>query len=272
MAASIRETNLDDLLPTFFAEYQKIKGDRFTNLGEWLPLFFAGYSRVRVTSSRQKHAKPATPIDIEKLEELFYNLEIVIPDARKGAFLCDPWDVACLGRDEVRNSAVLAWLLNPRGSHGLGNITLKALLSTLEPLNSLIDTGKFCHVRTESNPTGEVANRVDIEIDSENFYLIIEVKINAVEGDKQIERYGEIAEVLSDGRPWALLLLTLQGDKPKTAGKYFDRVFSMSWYMFAQIITNKIKPFLKEEYASKTASRIMAEQMVMSYLSRIKSY
>lgn len=263
---------LEEWLPTFFAEYQQVKRTDFSGLSEWLPVFFDEYRKVRVPSLQQKYAKPASPIDAEKLKELLHHFKDIMPDARKGAFHCDPWEVACLGSDEVRNSAVLAWLLNPRGSHGIGDIALKALLTALEPLKSLKDTGKFCHMRTESNPTGEVANRVDIEIDSENFYLIIEVKINAVEGDKQIERYGEIAKSRSYGRPWALLFLTLQGAKPTTAGKYIDNVCSMSWSMLANIITDKIKPVLKEEHASKTASRIMAEQMVLRYLSRMRSY
>lgn len=269
MATKIK---LEEWLPTFFSEYQQFKRVDFSALSEWLPVFFDEYRKVRVPSLQQKYAKPASPLDAEKLKELFYHLEGIMPDARKGAFHCDPWEVACLGSDEVRNSAVLAWLLNPRGSHGIGDIALKALLTALEPLKSIKETGKFCHIRTESNPTGEFANRVDIEIDSENFYLIIEVKINAGEGDKQIERYGEIAELLSNGRPWALLFLTLQGAKPTTAGKYIDNVFSMSWSMLANVITNRIKPVLKEERASKTVSRIMAEQMVLRYLSRIKSY
>lgn len=289
MPASLRETKLDDWLPTFFAEYQNIKCNHFIDLSGWLPIFFAEYSSVRVPSSPQKHAKPATPIDIEKLDGLLHNLESVMPDARKGAFLCDPWEVACLGRDEVRNSAVLAWLLNPRGSHGIGD---KALIALLNALNFPTDTGKYCYVRTESNPTGEIENRVDIEIDSEKFYLVIEVKIYALEGDKQVERYCNTLENLSERRkvPWALIFLTRNGDLPKTAGKFnnsiyisssnklpmtwerFGKIYPMSWKQLAITLQNELKPAFEKESEVKPASRIMAEQIVQRYLSRIKSY
>lgn len=293
MAKSTQQSNLDEWLPIFFAEYQKVGGADVSDLIEWLPVFFDEYQKVRVPKLHQKYAKPATPIDLEKLNNLFHNLEGVMPDARKGAFLCDPWEVACLGRDEVRNSAVLAWLLNPRGSHGIGD---NALIALLKALNFPTDTGKYCHVRVESNPTGEIENRVDIEIDSEKFYLVIEVKIKAPEGDKQIERYCDILESLSKKRkiPWALIYLTVKGNKPGTSGIFenrichvspnklpnicplswerFAKIYSMSWARLATILQNELTPAFKGKFSAKPASRIMVEQMVMRYISRIKSY
>jgi hypothetical protein len=36
-------------------------------------------------------------------------------------------------------------------------------------------------VRVETNPTGDNTNRVDVEINADNFFLLIEVKIDAYE-------------------------------------------------------------------------------------------
>lgn len=140
MVAAICGTNLDEWLLTFFAEYQKVRVTEADELSEWLPHFFGEYQQVRVSNIHPKYAKPATPIDTVRLDSLLQNLEGTMPDARNGAFLCDPWEVACLGKDEVRNSAVLAWLLNPRGNHGIGD---KALIALLKALNFPTDTGKY---------------------------------------------------------------------------------------------------------------------------------
>lgn len=60
-------------------------------------------------------------------------------------------------------------------------------------------------MQVETNPTGDCTNRVDIEIDADNFLLFIEVKIDANEQPEQIARYCKDAKQRSMSRPWAVV-------------------------------------------------------------------
>ena len=154
----------------------------------------------------------------------------------------DPWEVAGLGRDEVRNTSVLAWLLNPRGSHGMGSAVLTGLLSYINRQNSHFSDseGNFCNVRTETCPNGDLSDRLDIEIDAENFYLIIEVKIGAIEGNEQLIRYARLAQTQKGQRPWAIIYLTPTGKIAKTAGEYMEKIINLSWSEMAKFIEKSI--------------------------------
>lgn len=52
--------------------------------------------------------------------------------------------------------------------------------------NDIYDYLHYCRVRVETNPTGDNTNRVDVEINADNFFLLIEVKIDAYEQPEQI--------------------------------------------------------------------------------------
>jgi hypothetical protein len=41
-------------------------------------------------------------------------------------------------------------------------------------------------VRVETNPTGDNTNRVDVEINADNFFLLIEVKIDAYDSRNKL--------------------------------------------------------------------------------------
>lgn len=244
-------------------------------LEAWLPDFFSEYQKCQVQSGGALNKHKTSWIKCQELESWFLKMDQPLIDARKGAFGCDPWEIAGVDRDEVRNSAILAWLLNPKGNHGLGDRALCALLSKLNLSfcsNFPKTPGNFCFVRTESNPDGDISNRVDIEIDSENFYLLIEVKIDALEGVKQLERYGRLADSQASDRPWAVLFLTVDGRPSETAGEYAAKVFPLSWHDFSSLCMTSLTPILRQHYASKTASRIMAEQIVRRFVNKTKSF
>lgn len=63
-------------------------------------------------------------------------------------------------------------------------------------------TAKF---RSKRPPCGNNINRVDIEINADNFYLLIEVKIDAREQDSQISRYCFDAKNRAISRPWGVI-------------------------------------------------------------------
>ena len=184
----------------------------------------------------------ASPPDYRLLSNWLSSMRLPLNDVQSSAWNFDPWEVAGLGRDEVRNTSVLAWLLNPRGSHGMGSAVLQHLLSSINKQKNHfpVSEGSFCNVRTEISPNGDISDRLDIEIDTENFYLIIEVKIGATEGYEQLNRYGRLAETQKAHRPWALIYLTPGKKEAKTGNNYTDSIISFSWDEIARIIEKSI--------------------------------
>ncbi|MGY6771048.1 PDDEXK-like family protein [Komagataeibacter sp. NFXK3] len=110
----------------------------------------------------------------------------------------DIWDVAGLKSNEGRNSAVLGWLLDPKGTHGWGARLLRDVLRLAGDryphwprLDKDLD---HVSVVTECWPAGSTTERVDIAIDGDDFVLFIEIKIQAREGEQQLARYVKVAE------------------------------------------------------------------------------
>jgi hypothetical protein len=238
-------------------------------LAKWLPNFFRDFQACRVDSPPSRH-ESRQEIDCSKIASLFDSLKQPLIDTRISAHDCNPWEVAGLKRDEVRNCAVLAWILNPKGSHGLGSAPLSALLNKL---SSHFDadfpehTGKYCFVRAESNPDGQLTNRVDIEIDCENFYLLIEVKIDATEGPWQLERYGDISSILAGSRPWAIVFLTPEGRPATSAGKHEGMVVPISWRTLSKTIQKTLSA--RQLIRPKGLDQVMAEQVVIRFLKGV---
>ena len=144
------------------------------------------------TRKRERRPVPVVVLDLNKLAELFGNLHPLLTNARQRGDLIDIWSIAGLKRDEGRNSAVLAWLLKPRGSHGQGHDILKAFLKLAAGQKGWVfDDANLAKatIRTEHYPLGDSENRIDIVIDAPDFIAFIEVKIDANEGHHQLERY-----------------------------------------------------------------------------------
>ena len=92
--------------------------------------------------------------------------------------------------DEVRHSAFLAELLNPRGSHGQGDLFLSLFVQKL----GITDFQCESAVATVEKHIGEVTEttggRIDIFIDDHRGnHIIIENKIYANDGENQLIRY-----------------------------------------------------------------------------------
>lgn len=199
--------------------------------------------------------------DPNKLDAFFKNLEQPLQIAKQSGWLCDPWQVAGLKRDEMRNSKVLSWLLNPRGSHGFGSALLLALLNEINSCLVKNEQSTFdlkvsnnCRVKEEQCPDGNQGNRVDIEIDDANFYLIIEVKIDAYEQDSQLERYANLAQKRANNRIWGIIYITPSGKQSLTAGGYIDKVLAISWKQLAHILSDGLpKKEVTEPHAMVTA-------------------
>ncbi|WP_312455358.1 PD-(D/E)XK nuclease family protein [Pseudescherichia sp.] len=248
-----------------------------TSLAAWLPHFFAQWPRQALDT--QPKALPTVAVDALQLSAFMAELEQPLAALRHGTFNFDPWEVAKLGRNEMRNSAVLAWLLDPHGNHGFGDLPLKALLGAVRECgNNRIPENftRYCRVSVEKYPTGDATNRVDIEIDADNFFMLIEVKIGAYEQKDQISRYIGEAKKRAGGHPWAVVYLTPQGRVPLSAGEEADvtDVPCLSWRRLASVMTQAMEPTRRQIFAAAEISpaRQIAAHAAFCFLDRMRQF
>ena len=99
---------------------------------------------------------------------------------------CDLLSIIGRGRRETYHSAILAWLLNPSGRHGLGTSFLRALLVEAQVPGGIADDGLVAAVPAIEVEGG--TSRADIIVRSPGLHVVIEVKVDAREGDEQLQR------------------------------------------------------------------------------------
>lgn len=226
--------------------------------------------------TREKDKK--TNIDASQLTEFFSLISEPLKVVQHRSLSFDPWEVAGLGRKEVRNTAVLAWLLDPEGTHGFGRLPLQAFLQAIRHSRNDIpeDYLHYCRVRVETNPTGDNTNRVDVEINADNFFLLIEVKIDAYEQPEQVARYCSDAKLRAMSRPWAVIFLTPHGGKPLTYGLDFkpEDVPCISWRHLATALESSLQQHYKEFISANenSPSRQMAAHAAFCFLNRVRTF
>jgi hypothetical protein len=127
---------------------------------------------------------------VEDLRTAFRALKRPLEVAKEMGGLINPWALAGLGQDEVRNSAALAGLWMYEFG---GDTSRRFLASYLSFAIGDVDWSDVLRrgyrVGTEVCPIGEAADRVDLLIETGRHLIGIEVKIRAGLGRNQLERY-----------------------------------------------------------------------------------
>ncbi len=111
-------------------------------------------------------------------------------------------------------------LLNPKGSHQLGDVFLKAFLHTINLSPELVEDSPEVQVHKEFVFN---AGRLDILVESNAFVFVIENKIYASDGDLQLKKYHSY--VNKNPKEYSkVLYLTLHGEKASlsSAGDLID--------------------------------------------------
>ncbi len=131
------------------------------------------------------------------------------------------FEVLGIWSDEMKHSAVLAQFLNPKASHGMGDIFLKCFIDSIGITDLGINTEKCCVMVEHSFDGG----RIDILIEEENKAIIIENKIYATDQYRQLIRYDEFAKARYKNN-YNIIYLTLDGHEASenSAGVASDRV------------------------------------------------
>lgn len=245
-------------------------------LSIWLDQFFRQWPQGIEWS---EEIEKSIHIDASQLAEFFSLLAEPLAAIKHPYLQFDPWEVAGLQRKEIPNTAALAWLLNPSGSHGFGRLPLQVLLRIIRSNGRKdipADFIRFCRIQTETNPVGDETNRVDIEITADNFFLLIEVKIDAGEQPQQIARYCDDAKIRAADRPWAVVFITPQGRRPLTENPEFTpaSVPCLSWRQLASEMESSLLSYHKQRIATGHISpmREMASYAAFCFLERVRNF
>ena len=117
--------------------------------------------------------------------------------------------------DEMQLSRILAWLLNPVGSHGQSGrflyLFVKQFTHTCPDRAWSLETCAGMDTRTEVFVNG--SGRIDILVRSSRHTLAIENKIDAEDQDRQLERYGAYLDSLKQAETY-LIYLTPEASEP----------------------------------------------------------
>ncbi|MBV8686826.1 MAG: PD-(D/E)XK nuclease family protein [Alphaproteobacteria bacterium] len=185
----------------------------------------------------QRAPDPQLPsLSASRLEDILIRLRDPLSEATRGGAFVEVWSVAGLRRNELRNAAVLAWCLDPQGSHGLGGRVLMALFGRLRPQLPRLDLERLgnASVVTEECPLGDDENRVDIGITGDDFVAFLEVKVDAGLGHLQLERYVEAAAAkrAALGKEHAFVMLLV----PKGFRGSHREAITLTWRDMARVL------------------------------------
>lgn len=140
------------------------------------------------------------------------------------------FSILSIERYELKHSALIANLLDPKGSHGCGDAFLRAffeiaLKGTAYPFES--SSPDSCTEHYTGPIAGDTGGRIDILVKSSQYGLIIENKIYAGDQDKQLIRYDNYGKTTFGADGYLLVYLTLYGydaSKESTATKSAEEV------------------------------------------------
>lgn len=149
--------------------------------------------------------------------------------------------------DEVRlHSRLLATLLNPKASHGLGNEFLKSFLIALGLPEDYI---AYCKEQIVEQTIGEVTEttggRIDIILEDGKHAVIIENKIYAGDQPNQLLRYHNYGVKTFGENNFKLVYLTLYGCKPSSdslGGENFEFIKLSYAQDILKLLEKLVKP------------------------------
>lgn len=204
------------------------------NFDVQLQSFFNQWKHIPLPYQKEE-TEDSTLSSKHKLDNFFKEFEIAyrpIIQVKKQGLFANVWRTSGLKKDEVKNTQVLKWFLDCNAEHGLENFVLDILLKNAS-IKCKTPENYFSY--TETYPINDGKNRVDIEIESPELLLFIEVKIEASEGFEQLKRYQEIAEKKAKGKQWAIIYLTQNGKLPLNYSQS-EYLIPISWGKFSNAI------------------------------------
>jgi len=214
-------------------------------------------------------SEPPTAFDrVLSLADLFGSFPSAIKARKRQGCGLNIWNIAGVGRDELRNMTILFWWLRHDGEHGLGKAILNGIVKTIEkeygesPIHKVADLINDYQIHREHTLWDQQgrACRLDILIESKDVLMVIEGKINAPEsinvkdGDTQLDRYCELARDRAGNKQWAVVYLTPSKRLDGSRRKKHPELFEITWKEVANVIRKESKKIEKGNLI-----RVMAE-------------
>lgn len=159
-------------------------------------------------------------------------------------------------RREIRHSNFLAWLLDPKANHGLGNIFLKRLLCDLA-----ISHSNIFHIKeVESLPYDTVRVKrewfdIDILIIFPKLVICIENKIDHKEKKGQLTKYRNYIKKAYPGRKKLYVFLTPDGRKAQYDSEFMS-------YSYEQIAENLSVLLSKKELVNPKVTTYVEDYVI----------
>ena len=163
----------------------------------------------------------------------------------------DVFGIVGLSRSELHHSAMLAWLLDPTGRHGMGECFALAFTELVAgvPRESV-------GVRRVQTEVQRRETRADIVVWAQEITVVIEVKVDAGEGMRQCDRLFERFSAEPGSR---FVFLTPSGTAPSTAtGPAATAFVPIAWHQVADLL------------ASAMASTSCRSTAVVGYLETLR--
>jgi hypothetical protein len=165
--------------------------------------------------------------EIKSLEKFILDTNIEKLEKKLREF--NIFDVLQVSRRETIHSSVLKWLLDPKENHGMNDYFLKVFLKKALDLNSykninqelspiIIDTLDLKNSLVETEKNLSDSRRTDISITNKDirYYILIENKLFAGEGNEQTEEYVKQGDTLYHNYNRIYIYLTPDGHPPKS--------------------------------------------------------
>ncbi len=167
-------------------------------------------------------------------------------------------------RKEVNtHSNFIYELLNPNGLHNKGDVFLKLFFGNVLELN--YDTLPGVYQVVQEDTTSE-KRRIDFTIESKEFQIGIEMKIDAKDQNHQLfDYYYELDRRKKDVQVVHLFYLTLGGNEPSESSiKKSDKILSDSQYKlisFESHIINWLEECIKESATNTTIREVLIQYL-----------
>lgn len=173
---------------------------------------------------------------------------------------------------EIRHSRILAWLLNPRESHNLGDKFFKKILMKVIDNNLFFATIKPAEIILKDFSKAEVYRESKSNIDvlytnkEHRINLVIENKTFTSDHDNQLRKYRRFIENSYAGYRNIYIYLTPNGDEPIDADAEEKRFWRLLSYqdisdiveeLYVDVIDNEKVSYILKEYNDNIRRNIL---------------
>jgi hypothetical protein len=145
-----------------------------------------------------------------------------------------------IARKEQPHSCFIGWLLDPQGSHNLGDRFLKPFLHKAQEICQKDFELDLSEVKVDLE-RGSGQGRPDITVETPNCRCIVENKLTASEGARQTQRYADDAQAQAPDKQRLLVFLTPDGRTPGD-----ERFYPMSYVQLLELLNslsqNSLRP------------------------------